>query len=368
MSRTNITTTPRQDKSATPLEFHPLADIFPLMEGEEFGALVADIKDHGLREPIVLASDPLVWDEDNGEEEGVEKILDGRNRYRACLAAGVEPNFANINHLLYGGGDADEREVATAFVISKNIHRRHLTSEQKRDLIAKVIAAKPEASDRQIAKQVKVNHKTVGAARAEMEATGEIPQLNKTVGADGKSRKRPAKKSDAAAAAARVKAAAKRVVVKNLEVEEAIREEDAKEAEAKAKATQLAVDLKTADRSLAERVLAYLSWEAGNPEDLEDALRAALCAQTAPGAAAAAGVAIEQPKPDTADTPQPKKRGRPKGRKNKPKLATATTDAPPQRGEDNAPSPEVGAEKMKAAFAAMEDDGLTLPGCLRRAS
>src|SRR5262245_39324105 len=111
------------------LKFHPLADIFPLIEGEEFDALVADVREHGLRDPIVLYEN---------------KILDGRNRYRACIEAGVEPGFriavpspeqSNIARPLI----ADP----VAYVISANIHRRHLTAEQKRELIAKLIKATP---------------------------------------------------------------------------------------------------------------------------------------------------------------------------------------------------------------------------------
>jgi hypothetical protein len=184
----------RQGSVSTPtnanqeLSFHPLADIFPLMEGAEFDALVADIKANGLRQRIVIF-------------EG--KILDGRNRYRACLAAGKRPLFRPANlaaHELYAFKDPAKDPVA--FVISANIHRRHLTPEQKREIIAKLIKAQPEKSNRQIAKVAKADDKTVGAVRVELESTAEIPQLEKRVGKDGKARKQPAKKAKPAKAAA----------------------------------------------------------------------------------------------------------------------------------------------------------------------
>src|SRR5262245_19575674 len=133
------------------LPFHPLADIFPLMEGEEFDALIADIKANGRRVPIVLYE---------------EMILDGRNRYRACLAAGVPIRLGRAQFM----GITDP----AAYVISANLHRRHLTSEQKRELIAKLVKAQPDRSIRAIAEQAKVDKNTVAAVRQEMEGRGEI--------------------------------------------------------------------------------------------------------------------------------------------------------------------------------------------------
>jgi hypothetical protein len=73
-----------------------------------------------------------------------------------------------------------------------NVVRRHLSAEQKRELIAKLLKADPEQSDRQVGKMAKVDHKTVAAVRAAKEGRGEIPHVSKR--ADTKGRRQPVKK------------------------------------------------------------------------------------------------------------------------------------------------------------------------------
>jgi ParB-like chromosome segregation protein Spo0J len=136
------------------LEFHPLAEMFPLIGDDELRELGEDIRKNGLCEPITLY-------------EG--KILDGRNRYLAAKLIGQTLADKAFRQL---PADMDPR----AFVISENIQRRHLTAEQKRELLAKLIKADPSRSDRAIASVAKVDNKTVAGVRAKLEVTEEIPQ------------------------------------------------------------------------------------------------------------------------------------------------------------------------------------------------
>jgi hypothetical protein len=119
----NPTTGAARDYSK--LEFHPLANVFPPMTKDEFGAFKDDIKANGIRVPITL-------------HEG--KILDGRNRYLAAKEANrflKEEDFAQLPV----GVDP------VKFVISANVNRRHL-NESQRAIIAAELANGTHGGDR----------------------------------------------------------------------------------------------------------------------------------------------------------------------------------------------------------------------------
>jgi hypothetical protein len=150
-------------------EFHPIANLFPLIEGKEFEELVADIKDHGVRDEIVCYAN---------------QIIDGRNRYRAAQAAGVEIPSWKFRALPEPKDDAFLRDL----VISANIRRRHLTTEQRKEIAEELLKDNPARSDRSIAKEVGIDHKTVAAVRQETESStnGEIPHSQERVEASGR--------------------------------------------------------------------------------------------------------------------------------------------------------------------------------------
>jgi hypothetical protein len=157
------------------LPVHPAADLFPLLPADELRALGEDIKANGLQSPVVL-------------DDRRRHLVDGRNRLDAMELAGLE-TVSGDSSLTVPTVTAPSGADPYAYVISANVHRRHLTAEQKRDLIAKLLKARPETSNRRIGEEVKADDKTVGKVRKELEATAEIPQLDKTTGRDGKTRK-----------------------------------------------------------------------------------------------------------------------------------------------------------------------------------
>ncbi len=102
-------------------EFHPLCELFPQMSDAEIEDLGADIKKRGLRHSIKTFGG---------------KILDGRNRYLACERVKFKPHFEEF-----------KGEDALAFVLSENLHRRHLNDSQRAMLAAEI--AKLEAGQKQ---------------------------------------------------------------------------------------------------------------------------------------------------------------------------------------------------------------------------
>ena len=99
------------------LEFHPLSEVFPLLEGAALDELAASIKEHGQQEPIGL------W-------EG--RILDGRNRFLACEKAGVKPWTVTLERSQF------EELSPLEWVVAKNLHRRQMDASQRAMVAARL--------------------------------------------------------------------------------------------------------------------------------------------------------------------------------------------------------------------------------------
>lgn len=122
------------------LAYHPLAELFPLIEGDDFDALVEDVREHSVRDPIVI-------------HEG--KVLDGRNRYRALIQLAETGEVLGRGWGHRAGHCLTDSELAPphmwfvrynatfegdplAWVISKNLKRRHLDESQRAMVAARL--------------------------------------------------------------------------------------------------------------------------------------------------------------------------------------------------------------------------------------
>jgi ParB-like chromosome segregation protein Spo0J len=162
------------------LPVHPETSKLPRLSPDELAELAADIKEHGLRRKIDLYEDAsgTVW------------VVDGTNRLDALESSGVKvitPN-GQLAHAYCGQTHRMHESQVPAWVISTNVRRRHLSQAQKREALVQLRKLDPGKSNRGIAKEIGFDDKTVGAVRAKLDATAEIPQLDTATGADGKQR------------------------------------------------------------------------------------------------------------------------------------------------------------------------------------
>jgi ParB-like chromosome segregation protein Spo0J len=104
-------------------ECHPACRLLPELDADQFAELVKDIEAHGQRHPIIV------------DEAGV--ILDGRHRYKAVWQLGIEPKVETFH-----GTEAEK----IALVMSENVHRRHLTLDQRKAIAADLAEKLAEAA------------------------------------------------------------------------------------------------------------------------------------------------------------------------------------------------------------------------------
>ena len=217
---------------STRFPVHPAADLFPMMSDAELDELGKDIREHGMRQGIVLWTPAREF---AGQKRGESELaylsrtkqpvylLDGRNRVAAVerenakhpdreqtgdddLLPFVEDLFA-----LNGRYDANIDDLSPpatllmgfvdplAVVISANIHRRHLTLDKKAEIAGDILKARPELSNRQVADMVKLSHPKVAKIRKEGERSGDVETVSTRT--DSKGRQQPAHKPQKSPAA-----------------------------------------------------------------------------------------------------------------------------------------------------------------------
>ena len=149
-------------------KYEPVLKLPPLSY-EAFTALKENIAVNGVLVPIIVDSDGLI-----------RRIIDGNYRKQIANELGYEcPEI-----VLPGLDDEEKRTLARCLSLA----RRELKPEEKRALIADQLRETPDKSLRWVAKMLGVHHTTVGSVRGEMQSTGGLSQLPRTLGQDGKYR------------------------------------------------------------------------------------------------------------------------------------------------------------------------------------
>jgi ParB-like chromosome segregation protein Spo0J len=134
----------------------PPYQVFGALAPEEYNALKADIAEHGVQVPVVV------------DEDG--NVLDGHNRVRTCNELGIT-DYPRI--VRSGLSEQEKRDLAR----SLNLQRRHLSGEQKRQVVADQLRETPARSDRAIGRLLGVDHVTVATVRRQLQLSGELHQI-----------------------------------------------------------------------------------------------------------------------------------------------------------------------------------------------
>jgi ParB-like chromosome segregation protein Spo0J len=138
----------------------------PPLEADLYDHLKDDIRHRGIQIPILV-------DSTTGE------VIDGQQRQQIATELGLR----DIPTIYVSRLSQEER---ADLRLAVNLYRRHLTRAQMREMIAWALRERPEASDRSIAEQTGVNHRTVAGVRSGLEANGEILRYEARTTSNGK--------------------------------------------------------------------------------------------------------------------------------------------------------------------------------------
>lgn len=156
----------RTDRSREAAPFQ----VMPPLSAAEYAELRADIEAHGVGVAIIVDADG--------------RVIDGHHRQKIAKHLGIPCPSTTV----VGYSDAELRDMAYRL----NLHRRHLSQQQKREALAASIEADPDLSDRQHGARIGADHKTAGVIRARLEERGEVPHVVQRTDSTG--RQQPATK------------------------------------------------------------------------------------------------------------------------------------------------------------------------------
>ena len=141
-------------------------DLLRDLTDEEYQGLAKSVKDQG---KVIV---PVVLDGNWG-------VIDGANRLRIAIYLGLR----EIPFIVRPGLTHEQKRL---LALELNLHRRHLTPEQRREYVALELKKDPTRSNRSLAEQANTNHHVVQDVRQDLEAQGVIPETPARIGSDGK--------------------------------------------------------------------------------------------------------------------------------------------------------------------------------------